>query len=145
MSQSGPMRVAIYARYSTDMQSPTSVEDQLRLCRNICANNNWTVGEVFTDEAISGKTDQRPGFERLRNKVVNGQFDIVVTECLDRLSRDPEHLSGFHKRLSFHGGRIEPQDNAVNNEVQIALLAWWVPCFLKILAPKLTVAKKVGC
>jgi hypothetical protein len=37
------------------------------------------------------------------------------------LSRDLEHLSGFHKRLSFHGGRIETQDNAVNNEVQIAL------------------------
>ncbi len=136
MSQSKQERVAIYARYSTDMQSPTSVEDQLRLCRNICANNNWTVGEVFTDEAISGKTDQRPGFERLRNKVVNGQFDIVVTECLDRLSRDPEHLSGFHKRLSFHGGRIETQDNAVNNEVQIALRGMVGSMFLKDLGAK---------
>ena len=136
MNQSGPKRVAVYARYSTDMQSPTSVEDQLRLCRTICANNNWTVGEVFTDEAISGKTDQRPGFERLRNKVVNGQFDIVVTECLDRLSRDPEHLSGFHKRLSFHGGRIETQDNAVNNEVQIALRGMVGSMFLKDLGAK---------
>lgn len=104
MSQNRPERVAVYARYSTDMPSPTCVEDQLRLCHKICANNNWTVAEVFTDEAISGKTDQRPGFERRRSKVVNSQFDIVVTECRDRLSRDHEHLSGFHKRLSFHGG-----------------------------------------
>jgi site-specific DNA recombinase len=93
MSQSGPKRVAIYARYSTDMQSPTSVEDQLRLCRKICANNGWSVDEVFTDDAISGKIDQRPGFERLRSKVVAGHFDVVVTESLDRLSRDPERLS----------------------------------------------------
>jgi hypothetical protein len=25
------------------------------------------------------------------------------------LSRDPEHLSGFHKRLSFHGGVSRPK------------------------------------
>jgi DNA invertase Pin-like site-specific DNA recombinase len=27
------MRAAIYARYSTDLQSASSIEDQIRLCR----------------------------------------------------------------------------------------------------------------
>ena len=136
MSQSRPERVAVYARYSTDMQSPNSVEDQLRLCRYICANNNWNVGEVFTDEAISGKTDQRPGFERLRSKVVAGHFDVVVTESLDRLSRDQEHLNGFHKRLKYQGGEIVTADSANNDETQIALRGIIGSMFLKDLGAK---------
>ena len=50
-----PIRVAIYARYSSDLQSPTSIEDQVRLCRQHAARQDgWTVVQVFEDVAISG-------------------------------------------------------------------------------------------
>ena len=136
MNQNAATRVAIYARYSTDMQSPMSVQDQLRLCRKICDTNGWTVAEVFTDKAITGKIDQRPGFETLRNKVMAGAFDVVVTESLDRLSRDPEHLNGFHKRLTFQGGKVITADNINNDETQIALRGIIGSMFLKDLGAK---------
>ncbi|WP_199436974.1 recombinase family protein, partial [Acidiphilium multivorum] len=48
------MRVALYARYSTDLQSDASVEDQLRICRARAEREGWTVVESYSDRAISG-------------------------------------------------------------------------------------------
>ena len=47
------MRAVIYARYSTDMQSETSVEDQVRLCRERGERDGHNVTQVFSDYAIS--------------------------------------------------------------------------------------------
>src|ERR1700730_8135280 len=41
------VRCAIYARYSSDLQRLTSIEDQLRRCREHAAQQSWTVIEEF--------------------------------------------------------------------------------------------------
>src|SRR5688572_7632750 len=48
------MKVAIYARYSSDNQRDASIADQLRICREFAARQGWTVVQEFTDHAISG-------------------------------------------------------------------------------------------
>lgn len=58
------MNVVIYARYSSDNQSETSIEQQLKVCREHCKRNNYTVVSEYWDEAISGRTDDR--LERYR-------------------------------------------------------------------------------
>ena len=35
------MRVAVYARYSTDAQREASIEDQVRLCRELAERQGW--------------------------------------------------------------------------------------------------------
>jgi site-specific DNA recombinase len=52
------MRVAIYARYSSDNQRDASIADQPRICRQFAARQGWTVVQEFTDHAISGATLQ---------------------------------------------------------------------------------------
>jgi DNA invertase Pin-like site-specific DNA recombinase len=42
-------RCAIYARYSSDLQSPTSIDDQERLCRVYAERHGWTVGSMFAE------------------------------------------------------------------------------------------------
>ena len=82
-------RVALYARYSTDNQREASIEDQLRLCREHAANEKWTVVECYSDAAISGASIiRRPGIQRLLADAQSGQFEVVLAEALDRLSRD---------------------------------------------------------
>ena len=56
------MKVAIYARYSSDNQRDASIADQLRVCREFAARQGWTVAQEFTDHAISGATLLRAGF-----------------------------------------------------------------------------------
>jgi site-specific DNA recombinase len=48
------MRVATYARYSSDQQRAASITDQQRTCRAFAASRGWTVVAEFTDAAMSG-------------------------------------------------------------------------------------------
>ena len=88
------MRAAIYARYSSDLQSEASIDDQLRICRRLIEREGWRECAVYRDAAISGATTLRPGYQRLLEDARAGRFDVVVAEALDRLiprrvNRDP--------------------------------------------------------
>ncbi len=50
------MRVALYARYSSDNQRDASIDDQLRLCRIFVERQGWTIAREDPDHAISGAT-----------------------------------------------------------------------------------------
>gem|GEM_PF-4479058 len=49
-----PLRAALYARFSTDLQRDASIEDQLRSCRAFATKQGIEVVEVYSDRAISG-------------------------------------------------------------------------------------------
>ena len=83
------LKVAIYARYSTDMQKDTSIEDQIRLAEKRAAQEGWTVFRHYTDHGISGASIHgRPGIQMLMQDARERKFDIVLSEALDRLSRE---------------------------------------------------------
>lgn len=98
------MRVAAYARFSTEMQSSASIDDQLRNCRNYCARNGWPAPEVFSDEAMSGSRNDRPGYLRLLTAA--REFDVVLVDDYSRLSRDAIEGQKTIKRLKFAGVRV---------------------------------------
>jgi len=41
------MRVAIYARYSSDLQSEASIEDQVEVCKRLAKAQGWQVVDVY--------------------------------------------------------------------------------------------------
>ncbi|MET4898942.1 recombinase family protein [Sphingomonadaceae bacterium jetA1] len=82
------MKVAIYARYSSDNQCDASIEDQIRLCRLHAEKQGWHVVEQYTDHAISGASLLRPGIQALISDATRGRFDVILSEAMDRLSRD---------------------------------------------------------
>jgi DNA invertase Pin-like site-specific DNA recombinase len=129
-------RIAIYARFSSEAQSEHSIEDQVRLCRARADREGWTVAEVFADYAISGATAQRPGFQRLLAEARAGRFDVVLAESLDRLSRDQEHIAGFHKQMAFAGVRVLTIAEGEISELHVGLKGTMSALFLKDLAQK---------
>ncbi|OOY02726.1 recombinase family protein [Thioclava sp. F28-4] len=136
MFRSDPLRAAVYARYSSDLQSPASITDQIRLCRRFCEEHGWTVVEVFSDEAMSGASHLRPQFQQLQQVAMQGRFDILVAESLDRLSRDQEHIAGLHKRMRFLGVGIHTKAEGEINEMHIGLGGTMSALFLRQLAQK---------
>jgi DNA invertase Pin-like site-specific DNA recombinase len=100
------VKVAIYARYSSDNQRDASIADQLRVCREFATRQGWTGVQEFTDHAISGATLLRSGLQALMRDALNQRFDIVLAEALDRFSRDQEDTAGLFKRLTFAGVNI---------------------------------------
>ena len=100
------MRIATYARYSSDQQRAASIADQQRTCRDFAASRGWTVVAEYTDAAMSGASVMRPGFQGLMRAALAETFDVVLAESLDRFSRDQEDTAGLFKRLTFAGVRI---------------------------------------
>ncbi|MGO4917103.1 recombinase family protein [Pseudogemmobacter sp. W21_MBD1_M6] len=129
-------RVAIYARFSSQMQSEASIEDQLRICRERVTREGWTVTEVFSDKAVSGASMQRPGVQRLMDAASRGCFDIIVAEALDRLSRDQADVATLFKRLSFYGVKIVTLSEGEVSELHVGLKGTMNQLFLKDLAAK---------
>ena len=92
------IRAGAYARYSSDLQSPASIDDQLRVCTERAAKEGWQVIESYTDQGISGATLIRPGIRQLLQDAAAGKVDIILTESLDRVSRDQEDIADKTKR-----------------------------------------------
>ena len=55
----------IYARYSCDKQTDNSTKAQIRECTEWAKKNNIQIIDTYVDEAISGRTDKRPAFQKM--------------------------------------------------------------------------------
>ena len=130
------MRAVIYARYSTDLQSACSIEDQLRLCRARIEAEGWSLVNSYTDHAISGASRLRPGYQKLLEDARAGTFDVVVAEALDRLSRDQEDTAALYKQLGFAGVRLVTFAEGEISELHVGLKGTMNALFLKDLAMK---------
>ena len=101
-----PLRVAIYARFSTDKQRDASIEDQVDSCRELAAREGWEVVATYHDRATSGASMFRPGIEALQRDAKAGRFEIVLAEAMDRLSRKLADIAKFHERMDHQGIEI---------------------------------------
>ncbi|HLW59599.1 MAG TPA: recombinase family protein [bacterium] len=84
------MRAAIYARYSSENQRASSIDDQIRLCRQEADQRGWIVVNEFSDAALSGALgeDQRPGYRTMMAAAKRREFDVLLVDDTSRLSRD---------------------------------------------------------
>ena len=99
-------RCAIYARYSSDLQSPTSIDDQVQLCRAYADRRGWVAVATHHDAALSGfGVEQRPGYQQLvaAASATPAGFETIVVEDLSRLTRDTGELLRLYHRLRLRG------------------------------------------
>ena len=129
------MRAAIYARFSTDLQSAASIDDQVRVCRERIEQEGHRVVEVYADRAISG-ANRVPGIQSLMADAAKGKFDLVYAEALDRISRDQEDVAGVYKRLRFADVRMMTLAEGEINELHVGLKGTMNALFLTDLANK---------
>jgi site-specific DNA recombinase len=126
----------IYARYSSELQRDASIEDQIRLCRNRIEKEGWQYLRAYTDRGLSAASTLRPAYQRLLEDARRGEFQIVVAEALDRLSRDQEDIAGLFKRLRFAGIRLFTLAEGEITELHVGLKGTMNALFLKDLADK---------
>jgi site-specific DNA recombinase len=105
------MRVACYARYSTEMQRATSIDDQVRVADRYAKEHGWTADEpqVFMDAGISGSSiDGRPGLQALLAAAARRPlpFDVVLVDDSSRIARDIPDAIRVMQTLKFFGVRV---------------------------------------
>ncbi len=81
---------ACYVRFSSDLQSTDSLDQQQRACREAAERHGSTIDDslVFTDEAVSGTKLVREGLEKMVRAAANGEFDTLYLYSLSRLARE---------------------------------------------------------
>lgn len=108
-------RAVIYARFSSTLQNPTSIDDQVRMARDYCARQGWAVVDVFTDSEKTGRNTRRPGFQAMKAAVIDCRADVVVVEAVDRLTRRLADALSHFELFQFQGTTLHsvtegPQD-----------------------------------
>lgn len=121
-------RVAIYARFSSQLQREASIEDQVRRCAQFVAERGGSAPSelVFTDAAVSGASLQRPGFEKMMRLVDDRArpIDVIVTEDMSRISRDFADSASIFKRLQYLGVRLIGVGDGINTADPHAKIAF---------------------
>jgi DNA invertase Pin-like site-specific DNA recombinase len=120
----------------SDKQREASIEDQVRLCEERAAREGWRVVKRYTDHAISGASLMRRGIQTLMQDAQSGKFDVVLTESLDRISRDPEDIAGVYKRLRFADVKIHTLSEGEIAELHIKFTGTMSALYLKSLGEK---------
>jgi site-specific DNA recombinase len=104
------MRVAFYARVSTDRQQRAqTIEQQVEQLRAYAARQpGWVVQEehIFRDDGYSGARLDRPGLDTLRDQAAWAAFDAVLIAAPDRLARKYVHQMIVLEELERRGVRV---------------------------------------
>jgi DNA invertase Pin-like site-specific DNA recombinase len=107
------LRVALYARVSTDKQS---TENQLMELRGTAERLGWKVIDEFTDRGISGAKGRkdRPRLDAMLKGVARKDFDIVAAWSVDRLGRSLIDLVGLLQELHSTGVDLYLHQQGIN-------------------------------
>jgi site-specific DNA recombinase len=120
------LRCAAYARYSTDKQSPLSIADQIRKCKDFALSQGWECLEdhIYQDEAISGATDDRAGLAALLRAASESvrPFDVVLVDDTSRLSRKIADSLRIFEQFKFAGIRVVYVSQGIDTDSEQAEL-----------------------
>jgi len=104
-------RVAIYARVSTKEQT---TEPQVAQLTGYCLARGWTDVVLFRDDGISGIRDNRPELDRLRQRMMAGEFSAIVVSKMDRLGRSLGMILRFWDDADAAGARVIVIDQGID-------------------------------
>lgn len=100
------IRAVIYARYSSTNQREESIAGQIRDCKRYAKQNDFDIIEIYTDSALTGRSDKRPGFQKMIKDSETHTFQAVIVWKLDRFARDRYDSAMYRHKLKQNGVRI---------------------------------------
>lgn len=97
------LRAALYERVSTEDQATDgySLDAQDARLRAHCVAQGWTVAKVYRDEGHSGRTPNRPEYQRMMNEP--DEWDVVVVLKMDRIHRNSRNMMAMMEGLQKQG------------------------------------------
>ena len=93
----------LYARYSTENQRQESIVAQVRAIKTWAEKNDIDIIREYTDEGISGTSDDRPGFLRMMQELPGIKPDYVLVHKFDRFARNRYDAAIYKRQLEKIG------------------------------------------
>jgi len=102
----GQQNAVLYCRYSSHGQNEQSIEGQLRDNYAFAEREGYRVVGEYIDRAISGRTDERPEFQRMIEDAAKKQFQFIIVWKLDRFARNRFDSAMYKAQLKKYGVRV---------------------------------------
>jgi DNA invertase Pin-like site-specific DNA recombinase len=96
----------IYARYSSRAQKDASIEQQVREAQDYAEDLGIIIQEIYADRAVTGRTDQRPSFQRMMQDAEKGKFQYVIAWKSNRMGRNMLQAMVNESKLQELGIRV---------------------------------------
>jgi DNA invertase Pin-like site-specific DNA recombinase len=92
------MRLAIYARVSTDEQREgQNIDSQIAELERFSRDKGWPIVETYRDDGWSGGVMERPELDRLRDDAQKGVFEAVLINDVARTKPDGPFRSAMNR------------------------------------------------
>jgi len=110
------LKTCAYARVSTDEESQgRSLENQETHYKNAIASNPiYEFVGVYTDQGISGYSENRPGFQKMLDEARNGNIDLIITKSISRFARNTVTILKVARELKSLGIAIFFEEQNIN-------------------------------
>jgi DNA invertase Pin-like site-specific DNA recombinase len=97
----GQVKAALYLRVSTTMQIdkdslPMQRTDLINYCKYALNIEDY---EIFEDAGYSGKDTDRPAYQRMMDRIRQGEFSHLLVWKIDRISRNLLDFAGMYQEL----------------------------------------------
>lgn len=99
-------KAVIYPRYSSDRQNEQSIAGQIEDCEIWAKNNDIEIVGIYPDEALTGRTDKRPNFQRMISDAKTGKFDYILVWKMDRFARNRYDSAIYKSQLKKYGVKV---------------------------------------
>ncbi len=131
-------RTAIYARYSSPRQKPTSIDDQLRDCMQYVVSRSGAVHAEYRDARQSGGLSIyfRNGIQSLLDDCRDGHYSAVCAESLDRITRSQRDMADFYEQLVYSQVKLVTLEEGIITELHVGLKGTMNAMFLRSLSEK---------
>lgn len=119
---------AIYARFSSHKQDEESIEQQVAECKRFAETRGLNVIEVYADAAISGRSDRRPQFQRLKRDADKGKFAAIIAYKSSRIARNLMNALNFEyemqqRSIAVYYAKEEYGDDATGKFMRNIMMA----------------------
>ena len=114
MNKKDILKVAIYARVSTDEQRE-SLKEQIKILEDWCEKEKYEILEIYNDRQ-SGKDTSRSDYQRMIEDIEQGNngYSAIVILKLDRLGRSLKDLIDTSDKLKKHDIGLICKDDPID-------------------------------
>lgn len=103
MGEEKKLRVAIYARVSTEDQAKEgfSLDAQLDKLRSYCKARGWEIAGEYVDDGYSGRNTNRPAYQKMMQNM--DRWDAILVIKMDRIHRNSKNFMLMMDQLRANG------------------------------------------